>query len=166
MSTATPAVSAQAVEQLLNRDIGFAKKLLELLEQEHKALNSRSSEQLHQLLTEKQGLMAQFEQSATQRSRWVGFLMERTGLSTEECWEKLLTELDSSSLPQLWQEFQKLINECKQHNEINGKMIARGQKTLKQLLTIMRGQSVEAPELYNASGSTQSQNLSHTVVKA
>lgn len=162
----SPQVSASAVQQLLEQDITNATALLALLQEEHDVLQQRDHARLGILIHDKQTLMAALEQNASQRSAWVRFLVERTQLSSEACWERLLNELDSVQLPPLWTQLQAVIAECKTHNEVNGKMIARGQKTLQQLTGLMRGQSVEAPSLYTASGNTQARTHSHTVVKA
>lgn len=165
-SQPSPQVSASAVQQLLDQDIATATSLLTLLQEEHEVLQQRDHARLGTLINDKQALMALLEQNATQRSAWVRFLVERTQLSNEACWERLLNELDGVQLPPLWNQLQAIIADCKTHNDLNGKMIARGQKTLQQLTGLMRGQSTEAPSLYTASGSTQARTHSHTVVKA
>lgn len=159
-------VSAQAVEQLIRQDIRSAESLSELLYQEQQALKSRSHNQLTAILSEKQALLARLESSAGQRSNWINFLVKHSQLTAEQCWQRLLNELNSELLPQLWQEFEEKISTCKQSNEINGKAISRGQRTLKQLLGILRGQHMETAKLYNATGETHSGRISRTVVKA
>lgn len=163
---ASPQVSAPAVQQLLEQDINTATALLALLQEEHEVLEQRDHLRLGKLINDKQTLMAALEHNAKQRSVWVRFLVERTQLSNEACWERLLNELDGVQLPPLWQQLQTVIAECKTHNELNGKMIALGQRTLKQLTGLMRGQSVETADLYTASGGTESRKHNHTVVKA
>lgn len=162
----SPQLSVDAVRQLLEQDILTAQALLALLQEEHVVLEQRDHGRLGMLINEKQALMATLEQNISQRSVWVRFLVERTQLSNEVCWERLLNELDGVQLPPLWSQVQALVAECKTHNELNGKMIARGQRTLKQLTGLVRGQTTEAPSLYTASGSTQTRTHSHTVVKA
>ena len=159
-------VSAQAVRQLIEQDIQTAKLLSDLLQQEHQILQQRDANQLNRIVAEKQHCMAKLEQSAKQRGGWINFLVERTGLTPSECWNRLLEELKDPELKTLWSELQELLNDCKQHNDVNGKIITRGQKTLKQLLGILRGQSMETPKLYTASGDAHSHKASHTVVKA
>lgn len=159
-------VSAQAVRQLIEQDILVAQQLAKLLEQEHQTLQTRDSEQLNHVVVEKQHCMAKLETSAKQRGGWISFLAERTGMAPKDCWLRLLEELKDPALLPLWQDFQLKLNECKAHNEINGKIISRGQKTLKQLLGLLRGQNIETPRLYNASGGAHQQNASHTVIKA
>jgi len=110
--------------------------------------------------------MAKLEASAKQRGGWISFLAERTGMAPKDCWLRLLEELKDPALIPLWEEFQLKLNECKEHNDINGKIISRGQKTLKQLLGLLRGQSMEAPRLYNSSGDAHQHNTTHTVIKA
>ncbi len=159
-------VSAQAVRQLIEQDILVAQQLSKLLEQEHQVLQSRDSEQLNRVVAEKQHCMARLEGSAKQRGGWISFLAERTGMAPKDCWLRLLEELKDPALLPLWEEFQLKLNDCKAHNDVNGKIISRGQKTLKQLLGLLRGQSIDTPRLYNASGDAHQHNASHTVIKA
>lgn len=164
-TTSPVQVSAQAVEQMIRKDITSADALAKLLTHEHEVLQSRDHQGLSALLERKQALMAQLEQNARQRSGWIKFLAERTRLPAEQCWERLLQELANPEVSELWQQFQGKIKDCKNANEINGKMISRGQRTLKQLLGIIRGQQVQNPKLYTAAGDTRTQNQSHTVIK-
>lgn len=165
MST-SPSLTPQAIERLLSTDISVARRLIELLQEENDALISRDRANLDTLITEKQQLMEKLDFNSNQRSRWIKPMVDSSGKPQEECWQQLVESLDDGSLTPLWQEFQDLINDCKQHNERNGKLISRGQNTLRQLLAIFRGQYVDAPKLYTASGATQSNSQSHTVTKA
>ena len=164
--SAPATISAKAVERLLHADIAVATRLIELLDEENDALISRDRQGLESLITEKQQLMEKLEFSSKQRSRWVQPLVASSGLPLEQCWEQVLQQLDDKALTASWEQFQQLVERCKQANERNGKLIARGRSTLRQLLSIFRGQYVEAPKLYTASGTTQSGNQSHTVTKA
>ncbi len=159
-------VSAQSVRQLIEDDTRTAEALATLLQEEHQLLQQREHTRLTEILGNKQAHMAKLEHNAQQRGKWVKFLMERTQLSREACWERLLNELQDPELPALWQTFQDKVDACKALNDTNGKLIARGQRTLKQLLGIMRGQTVAPAKLYTASGDTHTANASHTVVKA
>ncbi len=159
-------VSAQAVRQLIEQDIQTTERLSTLLQQEHNSLQQRDSQELNRIVADKQYCMTKLEQSAKQRGGWITFLVERTGMTPNESWKRLLEELKDPELPQLWDQLQESLINCKQHNEVNGKIITRGHKTLKQLLGILRGKSVETPRLYNASGDTSAQGQSHTVIKA
>ncbi len=159
-------VSAQAVRQLIEQDIQTAKQLSSLLQKEHDCLQQRDSRELNLIVVDKQHCMSKLERSAQQRGGWINFLSERTGMPPSDCWQRLLQELKDPELVTLWSSFQEALEDCKQHNNVNGKIIARGQKTLKQLLGILRGQSVEPAKLYNASGSAHSHGASHTIIKA
>ena len=165
MNPSTIQVSARTVEQALRQDILDCGTLKALLEQELQLLNDRNSRELQPLINQKQDLMTRLEQSAGQRSQWTRFLVERTGQSTEECWQALLDQLDNPDLHQLWQELNTALRDCQTANEVNGKIIKRGQSTLRQLLSILRGQCVDTPHLYTSSGDTRGQNPSHTVIK-
>ena len=167
-STTTPStsqVSARAVEQALRQDIQTCEALNALLENELQLLNDRKTRDLSGIINQKQDLMNRLEHSARQRSQWTRYLTERTGLSAEQAWHKLLDELGNPALQPLWEDLQAKVVACRRANEVNGKIINRGQRTLKQLLGILRGQYIETPRLYNATGDTKGQNSSHTVIK-
>lgn len=159
-------VSAQAVRQLIEQDIQTAKQLSSLLQKEHECLQQRDSRELNLIIVDKQHCMTKLERSAQQRGGWITFLAERTGMPPSDCWKRLLKELKDPELLTLWDSLQLALEECKQNNDVNGKIISRGQKTLKQLLGILRGQSIEPAKLYNASGNAHSHGPSHTIIKA
>lgn len=165
MTHSNTQVSATTVEQLLQQDLAACRQLAELLDEELEALNGREQRQLQSLIAQKQDLLNNLEHSANLRQQWTRFLSERLNRPTEECWELLLEQLEAPQLLTQWQELKGLLAQCKQKNETNGKIIHRGQQTLRKLLGILRGQSIETPNLYNARGATSGSGGSHTVVK-
>jgi flagella synthesis protein FlgN len=160
----TPA-TIQTVHQLLENSIRITDELLSLLEQERSHLQQRNHNAIPPLLEQKQQLMSQLEQGAELRQQWLADTPQQTDQTQEELWCTLLTELGGPTLSTLWDAFKDKLVACQQGNEVNGKMIGRGQQSIRQLLTLLKGQ-VETPKLYNQAGNTQSHSLSQTVVKA
>lgn len=156
----------QTVHQLLEENIQTTDKLLTLLEEERTHLKQRNHTVIPALLEQKHQLMSRLEQTAAQRQQWLTQAPQQTDTQTaDERWNTLLTDLGGPTLTKLWDTFKDNLTACQQNNEVNGRMIGRGQQSVRQLLTLLKGQ-VEAPTLYNQSGSTQSHSLSQTVVKA
>ena len=155
----------QTVHQLLENSIRITDELLSLLEQERSHLQQRNHSAMPPLLEQKQQLMSQLEQGAELRQQWLAHTPQQAEQTQEERWSTLLTQLGGPTLGKLWETFKDKLVACQQDNEVNGKMIGRGQQSIRQLLTLLKGQ-IETPTLYNQSGNTQSHNLSQTVVKA
>jgi len=161
----TPA-TIQTVHQLLEDSIQSTNELLSLLEQERTHLTQRNHSVIPALLEQKQQLMSQLEQGALQRQQWLAQApQQHDQQSPDERWNTVLTDLGGPTLTKLWETFKDNLTSCQQNNEINGRMIGRGQQSIRQLLTLLKGQ-IETPTLYNQAGCTQNQSLSQTVVKA
>jgi len=161
----TAPATIQTVHQLLENSIRATSELLTLLEQERTHLQQRNHTELPALLEQKQQIMSLLEKGALQRQQWLAHAPQHEVQSQEEHWSALLTGLGGPTLTKLWDTFKDNLITCQQNNEVNGRMIGRGQQSIRQLLTLLKGQ-VESPTLYNQAGNTQSQSLSHTVVKA
>lgn len=157
-------VTTQAVHQLLNANIDAVEQLQSLLQQERKDLQKRLHANIPALLEQKQQLMTQLEQGSQLRQSWLDGAEDVTG-EPKERWKMLLTDLGGPALLSRWQDFKEQLSLCQQENEVNGRMIGRGQQSVGQLLSLLKGQ-VESPKLYNQKGSTNNQQLSHTMVKA
>jgi flagella synthesis protein FlgN len=155
------------MEEMLSKDLQAAQQLFNILESEGQAIQERDQTQLHELIARKQGLIKQLENSAQQKTVWLKLPVGSSEEEQHRRWDQLMKKANDPKLSQLWEDFQQRLQDCKAQNEVNGKVIARGQNTLKQLLSILRGrQQVEAPKLYNQAGTASSGPRSHTVVRA
>jgi flagellar biosynthesis/type III secretory pathway chaperone len=164
------APNAHEVNGLVAADIQTSLELSELLAKESDALKSRDQNQLNDLLVRKQELMQILDQNAKIRDVWLNLELSQSPQNSEQnkksIWSDLLMRMGGPKLIDSWQQLEKNISECKKRNEVNGIMIARGRQTMKQLLNIIRGHSLEAPKLYTASGGTKLQEYSQPLVKA
>ncbi|TQV84125.1 flagellar protein FlgN [Exilibacterium tricleocarpae] len=167
MSTSPPSINPRRIQQLMSADSRACTALLALLKQEQAALKGRDQSRLETLLADKQTYTTALEEGARQRQ----LLLQEAGLdTTAAAWRTLLESLDRRypgiGLSSAWSALAALFEDCQKHNNINGKMIARGQQTMSRLLNLLRGQTA-APGLYDRAGSTSGKGPgTHNVVKA
>ena len=167
MSSKSHSINPRRVQQLIQADTRSCEALLDLLQQEQTALGSRNRRDLDALLTAKSQHTQALEAGARQRQQ----LLQEAGLEADaEVWTQTLAGLDERypgiHLSDSWQALTQSFEQCQKHNDINGKMIARGQQTMSRLLNLLRGQSA-APGLYDRAGSTEGKGAgSGNVVKA
>jgi flagella synthesis protein FlgN len=163
------APNCRDVQTLIAQDLQTAQELQKLLSEEHQALSDRDQQTIDQLLTSKQQLMKELEANAAVRRQWLQTQHHDLGDSQEqqtELWENFISQLGGPALVEQWHLFKSAIAKCKQDNEKNGKIIARSHQTVKQLLSIIRGERIDAPRLYTAKGDTRVQHYSQSVIKA
>lgn len=147
------AVSLQQIEELIKQEIRTSESLLEVLRSECTALKQREQQDLELIVTQKNHYIQILENNASRRRE---ILNDSAAETAYESWEALLTDCKKPQLLDDWNQFTQHITECQRLNEINGKMIARGQQALDQILHILRGQP-DAPGLYTEAGNTAQQ---------
>ena len=126
--------------QLFNDDIGISQQLLELIQDEFKALGERDLPQLEQILGRKLPLLTLLEQHGRQRSE----LLQSLQLSPDQ---QGLEQLATRS-----QQGSELLEQCRAANLLNGRVIRTSQISTNSVLGILRGG--ETPNLYDSRGST------------
>lgn len=138
-----------ALLHLLTEDIGAAQRLLQSIEDEFHALEARDLERLQSLLDAKLPLLQQMEQNGRQRAR----LLLQAGVSGDREGLAELAALGSVSAETVERsdELGTLLEQCKQANLRNGRVIRSNQHATGRLLDILRGQ--DTPSLYDRRGS-------------
>ena len=130
-----------AVLEQLTDDIGIARQLLELIDQEFAALGDRNLVELEATLSKKQPLLALLGQHSAQRSQWLvdqRLSPDRAGL-----------EIAASRIEQ----GEALLEQAKLlETERNGRLIRANQSTLGEMLKILQGKD-DTPSLYDNRGS-------------
>jgi len=156
-------IHPQQLNSIIQEDIEASGALLKLLEAEQQALKKRLHRDLENLLREKNTLIHTLDANAEKRQQ---ILAQATMTGTAESWQKLLVLINNQKLIDDWETVKTNIDQCQHFNGINGKMIARGQQTVRRLLNILRGQTA-VPGLYTQSGTTRDENgNSFSVVEA
>ncbi|MDH4612158.1 flagellar protein FlgN [Pseudomonas sp. BN102] len=134
--------------QLFTDDIGHAKRLLELMDEEFQALGERDLTRLELLLADKQPLLALLDQHGRQRSQLLASLdlsADRAGLQQLAERSPLGQELLDRS-----DELSQLLEGCQSANQRNGRLIRANRASVGGMLGILRGG--DAPGLYDSRG--------------
>lgn len=136
--------------QLFNDDIGTSQQLLELIQDEFKALGERDLPQLEQILGRKLPLLTLLEQHGRQRRE----LLQSLQLSPDQQGlEQLATHSQQGSeLLARSAQLSELLEQCRAANLLNGRVIRTSQISTNSVLGILRGG--ETPSLYDSRGST------------
>ncbi len=161
MNANTQNLVPQELETMLARDIHTTQELLDLLQRERELLELREHDALPELIQRKAQCLESLDSSAAQRRSW----LKAAGLAhSPSGWETLM-QTKSEALQAQWGELRDYLSQCRECNDINGKMISRSRQTLGKLLDLLRGQ-VAQPQLYTASGEASGQGGGQTVAKA
>lgn len=150
------------IHQIIHAELNAAKQLLNLLKQESSTLEKRDLAGLATLVEQKSQLLVELEQGGLKRKK---LLQSRQLSSTDLNWQQLLSSTGNAELGQLWQSLEALVAECRKENEINGKLLARSQRTLSNLASLMRGQT-PSQNLYNRQGNQNNNRVQHTYAQA
>ncbi len=136
--------------QLFNDDIGISQQLLQLIQDEFKALGERDLPQLEKILGCKLPLLTLLEQHGRQRSDTLQSLQ----LSTDQLGLEQLASNSSQGDELLARSAQlsELLEQCRAANLLNGRVIRSNQISTNSVLSILRGS--ETPDLYDSRGST------------
>lgn len=138
-----------ALLEQLTDDIGIARQLLELIEQELTALGNRDLAELEAILAKKQPLLALLGQHGTQRSQWlVGQKCspDRSGLEAAT-----LHLMNRASILEQADALEAELERCRAANERNGRLIRANQSSLSSMLHILQGKE-DTPGLYDNRG--------------
>lgn len=144
----TITVSLAQAQANIEQGVEACQKLLILLEDERTALKARDTKELERIIKDKSTCLLALEQTAKQRMEWLSVDATEGGL--DSVWSQHIEQLDPQLAP-LWQRFKTLLEDCRTHNDINGKMLARNQQVFKRLVAIVRGQTDQQP-LYSPKG--------------
>ncbi len=150
------------IKNLVQEDLASSAKLIVLLGNERDTLIKRKTTELNDIVEAKNNLLDAIEDNCQHRFSLLTLLKLAPN---EDNWQQLIQQINDDELNKSAELLIANLQQCQHLNNVNGKMVARGKQTLGRLLNTLRGQ-MDPPSLYNNAGSTDSQNASHTVVKA
>lgn len=155
---------ADQLISLLQRQYDSARLMLRILDQEHAAISGNRLQDMEQLLAAKQQSIADLESLSE------AFLVLVLGPSRAKgnVVAETLRHYDpmgTRGLESLWREVELLLTQCRDKNNINGKIIALGQRRIQQALSILRGDELNAESCYGATGSRAAIGASRTIGK-
>lgn len=141
----------QRIADSIENDINACETLIQLLHHERGLLAERAFETLDLVIQEKSDWLKKLEHSARERQAW----LVESGLGTQTdpaaAFKSWLKDNQQELLEERWELLKTRLDECKNANEVNGKLIYRGQATHQKLIGILRGQDHQTM-LYTGKG--------------
>ena len=146
--------SPQQIHGLLRQQRDTAHKLLQTLNQEHTGLSGNDLQGIETILAAKEQCMGRLEQlsqdflaitprhSPEQKDAIAAFLRSR---DPQGAW----------GLEPLWRQIEKLLSQCRQKNNLNGKVISLSRRHVQQALTILLHGGQGSEPCYSPTGVSQ-----------
>jgi flagella synthesis protein FlgN len=138
-----------ALLEQLTDDIGIARQLLELINQEFIALGERNLAELEAILAKKQPLLALLAQHGASRGQWLTgqqLTPDRAGLEAAASRSNNGAIILEQALL-----LEAELERCRSANERNGRLIRANQSALGEMLHILQGKE-DTPGLYDNRG--------------
>lgn len=153
----------EALASLINSELEMANTMLELLQHEHTALTSEDPERIKTVSRQKLEHMQLMEQNIGQRN----LFLQRLGLSADEqgIEEAVTAAGQNNQLNTNWNSLKETAKELQKQNEINGGIIAIGQRRVKQALDILSGKE-NLTGTYSQQGETEYSKSNNLHTKA
>ncbi len=146
---------------MLASELACTRALLETLRREYQALTQGDADQIEEAASAKQAQMQRLQQLLRERERLLG----SQGLSPDsEGMEHLLQSLDAPRLDTDWRELRRLATQLKEQNEVNGAIVALGQRQVQQALDLLTGRG--GSDTYGPAGNHSAPQASHSLARA
>jgi flagella synthesis protein FlgN len=134
------------MQAVLTSEVGEAKALLDILNEEFNSLKGRDAESLEKQIAQKTAHVETLARVTRSREELLGINGEAVSF---ERWAEA-SQVDSNHrVHKLWMELSEVALQLKRQNEINGFVVVTGLKATQSLLGALRGESAE-PALYGA----------------
>ncbi len=153
----------EALASLITSELEMAKTMLELLKSEHTALKSENPDSIKATSKHKLEHMQLMEQNIGQRNRF----LQKLQLSADEqgIEQAVAAAGQNSQLSANWNNLKDIAQELQKQNEINGNIIAIGQRRVKQALDILSGKE-NLTGTYSQQGETEYSKSNNLHTKA
>ncbi len=155
--------SVNRFRRLVQAQIGCAEKLIKALEQERLALLARDAQELTRVGTSKTTLLREMEQRLQAHETFLKALRLPPGKEGSEALLKTLPK-DGDEW-NLWRKLQELATQCRDHNEVNGSLLAASRARMERAFQILRGVP-ENTRTYGRGGDSQYYSDSQVLGKA
>jgi flagellar biosynthesis/type III secretory pathway chaperone len=160
MMQTSPIIDWLEFDRFLQRDIELSQQLLDVLQEERQALETRKYQRFEELLGEKHELIANLQQNTVTRRGWLqqrGFSDETSALrAAQSAAQEVAEHWDNAAV--LWKN-------CQTANQINEQICRRTQVVVETVLDALRGQHGQKAT-YNAQGLAQRSNAGRTITSA
>jgi flagellar biosynthesis/type III secretory pathway chaperone len=141
----------QKVEQIIKQELNCLFQLDKLMTSEHEAIKFSNAEELTQLLSQKPPLILHLQELDKQRKQ---ILTTNSMMPTEKVFNELVDNSESESLKASWVLLKEKLIECKNSNELNGRLIHMKKNNNDSVLRILLGNRQVVSQTYGSNGRT------------
>lgn len=135
------------MKQILTDIASFSEQLEQILKQEYDVLNQQDFDQLMDLTRQKQKLLEQLDSLDKQRQQ-----LSADHESFKACLQALS---DGDSLKKQWNVIRQKLRQCREQNEVNGRLLQKKQQLSAEMLKLLSGNKDISPATYEADGTQQ-----------
>ncbi|WED44532.1 flagella synthesis protein FlgN [Legionella cardiaca] len=150
MTQSKPAI----LMQILQQEVNFIQKLINLLSDEKNALVAREFEELEPIAAKKQELSNQLEQCTKQRVELLG--LDPHTQRAKQVFEDFLAQCstqEAEKISALNKELAEKLILCRELNAVNGQVITSNINTRQEIINTITGQSSDdSTRVYTATG--------------
>ena len=155
---------ASSFSQILTTELELLGSLKQLMLNEQDAVEQNNIEQLIPIADNKQRLLEQIERASYSRQAFLNQHIQ--GKSGLQQLNEFIAQTDSpANLKAQFEVLQTVLQECKDLNDVNAKIIALSQRSVERNLNILKGVDDKAM-VYNAKGTTEADQARLSGVKA
>lgn len=147
------------VAELLEAQQSTLSELNSLLDSETDILREREPVKVEELASTKLGFVRSLEQQGSLLSS----LLQQQGLTPGA--DGINQLMQNLSLTEHWQRCVSLLQQCREHNAMNGGLIEASRNTNERIMDLLHGQTM-TPRLYGASGKFDSGSGSGPLAQA
>jgi flagellar biosynthesis/type III secretory pathway chaperone len=160
MTQPQAAIDWSEFDQFLQLDLGLSQQLLDMLQEERKALETREYAHFEELIGAKSRLIASLEQNTDTRRHW----LQQQGFTSEV--ESLrAARATAPDVAAHWEQAATLWRDCQTANQINEQICRRTQVVVENVLDVLRGQHGQKAT-YNAQGQALRSTPGRTITSA
>ena len=151
-------LSEQTLIHSLQQQNQCLEQIIELLKIENEAIVQSDTEQMGKLLDKKLPLLSQLEQY--DQDRRLAFQQISGQTYDDQAFSDFIEQHAAGVVQDLWQAIKLKLPECKEQNELNGRIISMRQKNTEQILQILSGRPANTSQTYSHLGQTCQQKRS------
>ncbi len=146
----------------IDAELDLARTMLDLLQHEHAVLTNGAPDAIKSISKQKLEHMQLMEQNIGRRNQ---FLRSCRLTTDEQGIEQAVAMMGDRELSANWEELKTIAKQLKTQNDLNGGIIALGQRRVKQALDILSGKE-NLTGTYSQSGETQFSKSNNLHTKA
>ncbi len=135
------------MKKILTDIMRFTDQLEQILKQEFETLEQQDFDQLMALTSQKQKLVEQLDALEKQR--------QQLSAGHESFKDYLQQQVEAKDLRKQWNIIRQKLQQCREQNEINGRLLQKKQQLSGEMLDLLSGKQNNAPATYEADGTQQ-----------